>query len=208
MMVPSRPGAAPMAVVRPVIGVALALAVVLPFATSARASSGRTASEARVAQSSSTEPELPGIGATKKNWKRARKPDRNPKLQSGCCFVPKVTMEGRTQDTWVGVYYGDPPDRRVLSYYRNFNDGTDEAAALTALARDDLPVDASVVWQKVDGSCRLVQYSSDAFARAMESPTAGPLIGLISGPDGDYTPTRVTSVVVSLGTVDDQDVRC
>lgn len=166
---------------------------------------------ASVEQGSAQRPskDLPGIGATKKDWKRTHKPDKRRKLQKDCCYLPRVRSEGKLQDTWVAVIFGDPPERRVLEYIRIFADGTNESTALRLLQRKDVPRDAAVAWEKEDVACKIVQFTSAAFSAALGSDAQQPQVALFSsGEDAPYAPSRVVDAFVGLGSVSDQDVSC
>src|SRR5262249_31177309 len=120
--------------------------------------------------------DLPGLGATKEDWKRTHKPDNRRKLRKDCCYLPRVQSQGEVQDTWVAVLLGDPPDRRVLEYTRNFSGKTDESAALRLLKREDLPADAAVAWEKEDVACKIIQFTSATFTAALGSEAQQPQI--------------------------------
>jgi hypothetical protein len=152
---------------------------------------------------------LPGIGATKKDWKRTHKPDKQRKLQKDCCYLPRVRSEGKLRDTWVAVIFGDPPEQRVLEYTRIFAHGTNESTASRLLQREDLPRDAVVAWEKEDVACKIVQFTSAAFSAALGSDAQQPQVALISSnEDVPYEPSRVLSAIVGLGSVTDQAVSC
>lgn len=153
--------------------------------------------------------DLPGLGATKKAWKRSRKVDRRSKLQKDCCYLPRVRSEGKYRDTWVAVRFGDPPERRVLGYTRIFPDGTNESRALALLRREDLPADAAVAWEKEDIACKIVQFTSATLATALGSDVQQPQVALISNnEDAPYSTSRTLNAIVGLGNASDQDVSC
>jgi hypothetical protein len=124
--------------------------------------------------------------------------------------MPRVRSEGKLRDTWVAVLFGDPPDRRVLGYYRIFADGTDEATVLTRFKRQDLPADAVVVWEKESVSCKIVQLTSPTLAAALGNESyQQPQVALISNnDDAPYSSARILNAIVGLGSVSDQDVTC
>jgi hypothetical protein len=153
--------------------------------------------------------DLPGLGATKKEWKQTHKSDKRRKLQKDCCYLPRVRSQGEVQDTWVAVLFGDPPDRRVLEYTRNFEGRTNEAAALSQLKREDLPADSAVAWEKEDVACKIIQYTSATFTAALGSEAQQPQIALISNlDDGPYSSSRILNAIVGTGAVSDQDITC
>jgi hypothetical protein len=153
--------------------------------------------------------DLPGLGATKKAWKRSHKVDKQRKLQKDCCYLPRVRSEGRFRDTWVAVLFDDPPERRVLGYTRIFADGTNESTALGLLKREDLPADAAVAWEKEDVACKIVQFTSATLATALGSDAQQPQVALISSnEDAPYSSSRILNAIVGLGSASDQDVTC
>lgn len=164
-----------------------------------------------VAAATGGQTQFPGLGATKKAWNKSHEMDRAPKLARACCYLPKVLVNGDYEDTWVAVIFDDPPKKRVLQYIRNFPDGTDEDFALLLLQRDDLPLDSVFLWEKIDGDCKLRQYSSPSFARALGEPSWGPQVALISESDEEfypYTNSKVEEAILTFSPVEDRDVLC
>jgi hypothetical protein len=152
---------------------------------------------------------LPGLGATKHTWQRTHEADRNRKLVKGCCYLPKVDNGETDVDAWATLMFGDPPDRRVLTYTRNFEMGTDERIALASLLRRDLPRDSKFAWEKVDGSCKIRQYTSTLLGEVLGDPKLGPQVALVSDDDeASYRTSKVKYAIVLALDSTDRDVFC
>jgi hypothetical protein len=162
-----------------------------------------------VADQRQSSPNLSGLGATQKAWRRAHKPDPSRKLARGCCYLPRVRVEGKPRPTWVAVIFGDRPEKRVLTFTRLFEDGTRESSALASLTTDDLPKDATLVWQKEAGTCKIMQFVSNQFTTELGVVSSGPQVALFSSSDeAPYRSSRVQEAILMSASINDQDVAC
>lgn len=117
-------------------------------------------------------------------------------------------VDGRRQNTWFAVFYGERPTRRVYNYGRNFEDGTNEAEALRLLKAEDLPSDAELAWTLVGDGCKFFQFKSKILEAAYPGEREQPQIAIFSGAEGPYSPSRAQEASVALMDPDDRDVGC
>lgn len=104
---------------------------------------------------------LTGYGATRKAWMAHHQVDPNPRLERGCCFLPRQN-DGR--DRYYAVLYDK--HTRVYSYEMDFGPRVGERTALFLVKRD-LPRDARLVGQKRKATCKQFVYRSAALKRAL-----------------------------------------
>ena len=124
----------------------------------------------------------PGIGSDLANWKHTYKADRSsegPCYQRNVCFghLVRNTDNYRTyQFTYVGVV-----DGMVLLYQENFSKGTTLRQVENAL-KQTLPHDVSrfsVVVDRNDGSCGLINVSSPTLAKELSGQKVGDPQGVV-----------------------------
>ena len=133
---------------------------------------------------------LTGYGASRKAWAAHHRPDPNPKLVKGCCYLPRQA-DGRPR------YYAVLRDDhgRVFSYSMHFAPRISASVAKVRLRRRELPSDAQLVRSKLRVDCLILQYRSAAAKRALGGATVG--AALYTGDTGRYT-GRVKRIIIGL----------
>lgn len=146
---------------------------------------------ALVAVATASTVRLTGYGATRKAWAAHHRADSNPKLDKGCCYLPK---QADGQDRYYQVQRDE--HGRVYIYSMHFAPKVSARFAKALLRRHELPADARLVRSKRKAECLILQYRSAAAKRAVGSAVVG--AGLYSNVAGKYT-GRVQDVNVIVG---------
>ncbi len=94
-------------------------------------------------------------GATRKAWAAHHTADPNPKLEKGCCFLPR---QSDGTDRWYSVTYNGPGGR-VDSFEMSFAPAVPKALAKQILRRE-APADAKLSFDVVKASCEILGYRS------------------------------------------------
>jgi hypothetical protein len=110
---------------------------------------------------------LTGFGATKKSWAAHHVRDPNPKLASGCCFLPKQ-RDG--QDRYFSVLYDHS---RVFSYEMHFDPPVTEATARRLILLHEAPPDARLRRDVRKPTCEQIEYRSSLLKNAIGTSVMG-----------------------------------
>jgi hypothetical protein len=109
---------------------------------------------------------LIAYGATRKAWAAHHVADPSPRLERGCCFLPK---QADGQDRYYAVQYDQG---RVFSYEMHFAPKI-SASRAKLVVRREVPPDARLVRHARRRDCEILQYRSAAARRALGSASVG-----------------------------------
>ena len=134
---------------------------------------------------------LTGYGATRTAWRAHHRPDPNPKLVKGCCYLPR---QADGSPRYYAVLRDD--NGRVFNYSMHFAPKISASEAKAILRTTELPADARFVRSKRNPECLILQYRSAAAKRDVGGATVG--AALYSSGAGPYT-GRVNEIIIGLG---------
>jgi hypothetical protein len=144
-----------------------------------------------------TVPSLTGFGATLADWNAHHRADHEfapGSVYDGDPNIPQINGHTGARYVTVQVTAG-----RVLNYQRNFPAHTRTAGGIV-LARQELPVDAVVMWQQQKDTCYQLGYRSAVLGQALADPRIGDpagtvMVELSSNPDSNGMEVYVSNDV-------------